>query len=196
MLTPPTFDHIGPGFLENAPDACAPGPRDEHRRDPAVPARLHRRRARRDDWSAALCWNMVVPPEVRGALISREIDGTDVLRSASVPVLVTHGRDDQIVLPSMAEHVLGVCEQAVASWYDGVGHMPFWEAAERFDRGARRTRRPGLERRHPGGGIETGGVIMGDPLGTMPAACGEPGVKRLALEGDRHDVRRRSCRLT
>ena len=24
MLKPPTFDHIGPGFLENAPDACAP----------------------------------------------------------------------------------------------------------------------------------------------------------------------------
>ena len=33
----------------------------------------------------------------------------------------------------MAEHVLSACAPAVASWYDGVGHMPFWEAAERFD---------------------------------------------------------------
>jgi pimeloyl-ACP methyl ester carboxylesterase len=51
-----------------------------------------------------------------------------------VPVLVSHGRDDAIVLPSMAEHMLDICKPAVASWYDDVGHMPFWEAAERFDR--------------------------------------------------------------
>jgi pimeloyl-ACP methyl ester carboxylesterase len=66
-------------------------------------------------------------------LISREIDGSDALAGTSVPVLVTHGREDSIVLPSMAEHVLGSCETAVASWYEGVGHMPFWEDAERFD---------------------------------------------------------------
>ena len=36
------FDHIGPGLLENAQDVCALRPRDEHRRDPALPARVHR----------------------------------------------------------------------------------------------------------------------------------------------------------
>ncbi|SEO39094.1 hypothetical protein [Trujillonella endophytica] len=34
----------------------------------------------------------------------------------------------------MAEHVLGVCPSAGASWYDDAGHMPFLEDAERFDR--------------------------------------------------------------
>jgi pimeloyl-ACP methyl ester carboxylesterase len=34
----------------------------------------------------------------------------------------------------MADHVLTTCAAAVPSWYDDVGHMPFWEAAERFDR--------------------------------------------------------------
>ena len=87
-----------------------------------------------DDWSTALCWNMVVPAEVRGALFAREIDGDDVLSRLSVPVLVTHGRADAIVLPSMAEHVLEVCPTARASWYDDVGHMPFWEDSDRFDR--------------------------------------------------------------
>jgi pimeloyl-ACP methyl ester carboxylesterase len=77
---------------------------------------------------------MVVPSAVRGALISRELDGSDVLSSVSVPVLVTHGHDDTIVLPSMAEHTLSVCPAATPSWYDGVGHMPFWEASDRFDR--------------------------------------------------------------
>jgi non-heme chloroperoxidase len=51
-----------------------------------------------------------------------------------VPVLVTHGRRDEIVLPSMADHVLDVCPTAVASWYDEVGHAPFLEDAGRFDR--------------------------------------------------------------
>ena len=87
-----------------------------------------------DEWSTALCWNMVVPPAVRGALISRQIDGDDVLSALTVPVLVTHGRADAIVLPSMAEHVLEVCHDRAASWYDGVGHLPFVEDPARFDR--------------------------------------------------------------
>ena len=133
ILRPPTFDHLGPGLLENAQEMCA---LDLGTNIAAIRRFLRACTAQpleRDEWVTALCWNMVVPPEVRGALIAREIDGDDALSSLSVPVLVSHGRDDAIVLPSMAEHVLGACEPAVASWYDGVGHMPFWEAADRFD---------------------------------------------------------------
>lgn len=133
MLKPPRFDHIGPGFLENAQGACST---DLSTNIAAVRRFLRACTARPladDDWCAALSWTMVVPPEVRGALISRELDSDDVLSTLSVPVLVTHGREDAIVLPSMAEHVLSVCETAVASWYDEVGHMPFWEAAGRFN---------------------------------------------------------------
>jgi non-heme chloroperoxidase len=133
ILRRPTFDHFGPGLLENAQDACAS---DLATNIAAIQRFLRACTAHRldeDAWLAALCWNMVVPPAVRGALISREIDATDALAAVSVPVLVSHGRDDAVVLPSMAEYTLGVCERAVPSWYDDVGHMPFWEAAERFD---------------------------------------------------------------
>jgi non-heme chloroperoxidase len=134
LLKPPTFDHIGPGLLENAEGACSP---DLGASIPAVRRFLRACTAEPlsdEDWSAALAWNMVVPPEVRGALISREIESDDVLATLSVPVLVTHGRADTIVLPSMAEHVLEVCATAEASWYNGIGHMPFWEDAQRFKR--------------------------------------------------------------
>ncbi len=73
-------------------------------------------------------------PEVRGALFARSIDATDVLARLSVPVLISHGRRDRIVLPSMAEHALDACATAEMSWYEGVGHMPFHEDAGRFDR--------------------------------------------------------------
>jgi non-heme chloroperoxidase len=81
-----------------------------------------------------LGWNMVVPPQIRGALFAREIDAGDVLASLTVPVLLSHGRDDAIVLPSMSEHVLERCGTAAVSWYDDIGHLPFWEAPDRFNR--------------------------------------------------------------
>ena len=68
-----------------------------------------------------------------GALIAREIDADDVLAGLSVPVLVIHGTEDSIVLPSMARHVVERCPTADVSWYEGVGHTPFVEAQERFD---------------------------------------------------------------
>jgi pimeloyl-ACP methyl ester carboxylesterase len=133
ILRPPSFDHIGPGFLDNALDASTP---DLRTHIAAIQRFLRACTARPlpdDLWNAALCWNMAVPPEIRGALIAREIDGTDSYSGLSVPVLVTHGREDVIILPSMAEHVLSHCRTSVASWYDGAGHMPFIENAERFN---------------------------------------------------------------
>ena len=134
ILRPPAFDHIGPGFLENAQEMCVP----DLSANIAATQRFLRACTSRPlgdgEAAAALAWNMVVPSAVRGALLSRELDASDVLASVSVPVLVTHGQDDAIVLPSMAEHTLTVCPAATASWYDGVGHMPFWEAPHRFNR--------------------------------------------------------------
>ena len=134
VLRTPSFEHIGPGLLENAGDACGP----DLRTSIAAMVRFLRactvRPLSDNDWSTALCWNMVVPTEVRGALFAREIDADAVLSRLSVPVLVTHGRADAIVLPSMAEHVIEVCGTARASWYEDVGHLPFLEDSDRFDR--------------------------------------------------------------
>jgi pimeloyl-ACP methyl ester carboxylesterase len=86
-----------------------------------------------DDLETAVCWNVVVPAHVRAALGARAIDD-DVLHALEVPMLVTHGRMDSVVLPAMADHVLATCPTARASWYDGVGHAPHLEEPERFNR--------------------------------------------------------------
>jgi pimeloyl-ACP methyl ester carboxylesterase len=125
---------IGPGFLDHFVDATSD--------DLPTSIRAMRSFVRTclvapvsdDDVEAAVCWNVVVPAAIRANLAAREIDDDDVLRTIGVPLLVTHGREDSVVLPAMAEHVLATCPTAEASWYDGVGHAPHIEDPERFNR--------------------------------------------------------------
>jgi pimeloyl-ACP methyl ester carboxylesterase len=77
---------------------------------------------------------MTVPARIRAGLAAREIDCDDVLGGLQVPLLVTQGRADTIVLPAMAEHIRAVCPTAEASWYDNAAHVPHLEDPERFNR--------------------------------------------------------------
>ena len=129
-----SFDDIGSAFLANAADGS----------DPDLPTRIaalrrfwHSMTAKGlgpADMETGLCGSVAVPPQVLGALISRRIDSDDVLTRLHVPILVTQGRQDQIVSPSMADHILQLCPAATASWYDVAGHAPFIEHPDRFNR--------------------------------------------------------------
>jgi non-heme chloroperoxidase len=87
-----------------------------------------------DDLETAVCWNVVVPARIRASLFAREIHCGDVLHSLEVPLLVTQGQADVVVLPATAEHVLATCPTAEVSWREGVGHVPHLEEPERFNR--------------------------------------------------------------
>ena len=125
---------IGPGFLDHFADVIA----DD------LPTNIRGMRALVKAWPARpfppeevetlLASSMTVPAQIRANLGARQIDGDDVLRALRVPLLVTQGRADTVVLPAMAEHVLATCPAAEASWYDGVGHTAFLEEPERFNR--------------------------------------------------------------
>ncbi len=128
------LDNIGPGFIDNAEGAT----------ELDLPTSISAMRSfvractaepmSEEAWEAALCFNIVVPPQVRRAMIfSRQIDSDDVLSGMTVPVMVTHEDQDIVVLPSMAQHVLDVCPSAEAYWYEGIGHAPFLEDPERFN---------------------------------------------------------------
>ena len=88
----------------------------------------------REDWETALCFNIVVPPAVRGALLAQPIDITPDVARMTKPALLSHGLADVVTLPAMGELLLAHCPTAKASWYEGVGHGPFVEAPERFNR--------------------------------------------------------------
>jgi len=125
---------IGPGFLDHFVDATADDlPANIRGMRGFVRACLAKPVAA-EDFETALCWNMAVAPQVRASLAAREIDDDDVLRALEVPLLVTQGRSDTVVLPAMAEHILATCPTAEASWYEGVGHVPHLEEPGRFNR--------------------------------------------------------------
>lgn len=87
-----------------------------------------------EDRELALAYNMMVPPKVRLALFTREIHFGETLKSVTVPTLVTQGLADNIVTPPMADIFLNSIPHAQKSFYEGVGHAPFMEDPDRFNR--------------------------------------------------------------
>ena len=81
-----------------------------------------------------LGYNVIVPPHVRFGLLNRQIDNDDLLPTLQKPVLITHGVEDAVVLMRMGQHNAEKIKHAQTSYYPNVGHAPFWEDAERFNR--------------------------------------------------------------
>ncbi|MEF8789656.1 MAG: alpha/beta hydrolase [Haloarculaceae archaeon] len=81
-----------------------------------------------------LGFNAAVPPYVRTGLHSRTVTHDEDLRAIDVPTLLTHGEEDVVVLPAAAEEHADLIDTAETSWYPEVGHSPFWEAPDRFNR--------------------------------------------------------------
>jgi pimeloyl-ACP methyl ester carboxylesterase len=82
---------------------------------------------------AALEYNARVPLHVRAGIAQRSQEADELLRALKLPVLVTHGRSDRVVLPETSRHIASLVEGAELSFYPEVGHSPFWEEEARFN---------------------------------------------------------------
>lgn len=71
--------------------------------------------------------------EDRLAMRSRALDYDALLGSLTVPALISHGTQDSFVKPVLASRLGNVLNGSVVSMYEGVGHAPFIEAADRFN---------------------------------------------------------------
>jgi pimeloyl-ACP methyl ester carboxylesterase len=74
-----------------------------------------------------------VPPGVRYALLNRTLQYDSLLAGLSTPVLITQGLEDEIALPTMAEHHASLIPHARTTYYPHVGHATFWEDPDRFN---------------------------------------------------------------
>lgn len=76
---------------------------------------------------------MAVPSVARHGASVWHVDYRNALDDTGLPVLVTHGADDSMVLPLAATEIARRLRGKL-SLYEGCGHMPFWERPARFNR--------------------------------------------------------------
>jgi non-heme chloroperoxidase len=86
-----------------------------------------------EDFETMLAFNMVVPAVVRRYVLGRPDDTPDAMARLRLPVLVTHGRRDTIINEAMADFIATSVKGSQLSFYEGIGHAPFWEDAPRFN---------------------------------------------------------------
>lgn len=125
---------FGGDFLDAVPGLCSDDLEENIRALRPFLRACFARQPSREEFEVLVAFNMVVPPAVRLGLVSRIIDRDDVLRALTVPVLVTEGEKDAVVLASHTAHLLSCIAQARTSVYADAGHAPFYEDPERFNR--------------------------------------------------------------
>jgi non-heme chloroperoxidase len=81
-----------------------------------------------------LDYNMLVPAHVRAAHLARPPSDGAILSTIDVPVLVSQGDEDVLVLKGLGELTASLVPGATLSIYQGIGHAPFAEEPARFNR--------------------------------------------------------------
>jgi non-heme chloroperoxidase len=78
-------------------------------------------------------FNAKTPAAVRKLLVGRQTQYADALNAVKVPVLITHGEQDQISTVAMSQYTHRMIAQSRLSLYPGCGHTPFFEDPQRFN---------------------------------------------------------------
>jgi pimeloyl-ACP methyl ester carboxylesterase len=87
-----------------------------------------------DEIETVLAYTMLVPARVRAAVLNRSRNPGDMLPRLALPVLVTQGALDRMILPEFGRFTAEAVPGARLSLYEGAGHSPFREDAPRFNR--------------------------------------------------------------
>ncbi len=124
---------LGDGVLEILPGMLSPDYRTQFNATVGFVQVLTAEPLPHDRFLEAIGINMMTPPAVRLGLVLREVDNDDVLAQITVPVLVSHGTADRIVLQAAGQHTAKLVPHATESYYEGIGHAPFIEATSRFN---------------------------------------------------------------
>ena len=85
------------------------------------------------DFRTMIAYNMVVTPQTHKNLGGIKLETSNLWPTLHLPVLVTQGDKDRLVLQAMAEYTSTMIPGAELSVYPGSGHSPYWEKAPRYN---------------------------------------------------------------
>lgn len=75
-----------------------------------------------------------VPPYVRDGMRDRTVSYVDFFEGLSTPVLLTHGREDDVVSLDASREAHRRIPESTLSEFPDSGHTPLWEFLERYNR--------------------------------------------------------------
>ena len=127
-------DTLGSEFLGTVPGLCSETLEDNIRAVRKLLRLVFNKQPSQEEFEELLASGMVVPPTVRRGMVSRAINRDTVMQALTIPVLVTEGEEDKVVLPSHTQHLLSCIPHARSSVYAGIGHSPHFEDPPRFNR--------------------------------------------------------------
>ena len=87
-----------------------------------------------DEFRRMLVVNGMASREMQEAMDVLGDDGLDEVWASLPRLLATWGDEDRLIRRGMSDHLLAINPAARLSVYEGVGHAPFYERPERFNR--------------------------------------------------------------
>jgi len=123
----------GPGLLNHAAGGRS---RDMQEAIGAMRGLLHAcfvRPVPRAYFEIQLAASMLTRPDVRGAMVRKELAYEALFARLDIPVLLSHGEADQVVLPAVSRALARMIPHARLSSHANTGHCPHAEAPGRFN---------------------------------------------------------------
>jgi non-heme chloroperoxidase len=77
---------------------------------------------------------MVMPPQVLRNIAGRPLDNEALMAKLDLPIRIVQGEKDAVNLTYHAEAAAKLNPRAELSLYENIGHSPFFEAPERFNK--------------------------------------------------------------
>jgi len=132
-LGEPAMPFLGPRFLAAIPGLFSTDAEESVTALRAFGRLLTREPLAAEDSYLVLGTAAAAPPRVRQGLLNRTLDHDTLLARLRSPVLITHGLEDEVILPVMADYNASTVRHAQTSYYPRTGHAPFWENPARFN---------------------------------------------------------------
>ena len=129
-----TKTHIGPVVGGSLSQMMAPDLGTELKATIATTKKLYADKMEGNALAFTVGYQMITRPSVRYAMVTRVVDHEETLRSLDIPLLLSHGSNDDIADIQSAKDAKFFQPKAKLSIYEGAGHAPHAFDVRRFNK--------------------------------------------------------------